>query len=72
MLLKYLNELDAAVLNAKANPDQSHLKRCFECVDVLENYLQGRWSRFVAKVAKLCIKCGQKPRAIHRLAFNLF
>lgn len=42
MLLKYLNELDAAVLNAKANPDQSHLKRCFECVDVLENYLQGQ------------------------------
>jgi len=42
MLLKYLNELDAAVLRARTYPDQAHVKRCFECVDVLENYLQGQ------------------------------
>ena len=42
MLLKYLNELDAAVANAKVYPDKAHLSRCVECAAVLENYLQGQ------------------------------
>jgi hypothetical protein len=42
MLLKYLNELDAAVQSAKAHPDSAHVSRCIECATVLEAYLQGQ------------------------------
>lgn len=42
MLLKYLNELDAAVSRARTHPDQAHMKRCVECATVLEHYLQGQ------------------------------
>lgn len=40
MLLKYLNELDAAVANVRTHPDSVHVKRCVECAAVLENYLK--------------------------------
>ncbi len=42
MLLKYLNELDAAVNDARVHPDRDHVKRCFECATVLEDYLHGQ------------------------------
>ncbi len=42
MLLKYLNDLDRAVEQARACPGVEQYSRCAECLFVLEDYLQGQ------------------------------
>ena len=40
MLLKYLNDLDHAVQEARRCPGPVQYTRCMECADVLSDYLQ--------------------------------
>lgn len=61
MLLKYLNELDAAVSSAKSHPDSAHLKRCVECATVLEDYLQGQMEPVRVKGEELMRKLWPQP-----------
>lgn len=42
MLIKYLNDLDAAVAAVMANPGQAEYRRCLQCVEQLEGYLQSQ------------------------------
>ena len=42
MLIKYLNDLDSAVAAAMANPGQVEYRRCLDCVEQLEAYLQSQ------------------------------
>lgn len=39
MLLKYLNQLDAAIQRAERDPGQDALERCIECLRQIEAYL---------------------------------
>lgn len=40
MLLKYLNDLDHAVQEARRCPGPAQYGRCMECADVLSEYLE--------------------------------
>lgn len=42
MLIKYLNDLDAAVADVMAHPGQAEYRRCLDCVEQLEAYLQSQ------------------------------
>ncbi|MBA3981088.1 MAG: hypothetical protein C0462_10860 [Alcanivorax sp.] len=42
MLLKYLNELDRAVKDAREHPGVEQYSRCAECADTLREYLSGQ------------------------------
>lgn len=72
MLLKYLNELDSAVADAKAHPDGVHVERCVECAETLEDYLEGQMAPVKAKGEELMqalwpASFGQLPRASHSM-----
>lgn len=40
MLLKYLNDLDYAVHQARLHPGPEQYSRCLECAAVLDDYLE--------------------------------
>jgi hypothetical protein len=42
MLLKYLNDLDNAVQEARRRPGPEQIGRCMECAQVLSGYLDGQ------------------------------
>ncbi|WP_111657186.1 hypothetical protein [Isoalcanivorax indicus] len=42
MLLKYLNELDRAVKDAREHPGVEQYRRCAECAQTLRDYLDGQ------------------------------
>ena len=42
MLLKYLNELDRAVQEARKRPGLEQFNHCAECLYVLRDYLDGQ------------------------------
>lgn len=42
MLLKYLNELDRAVMEARIRPGLEQFNRCAECLYVVRDYLDGQ------------------------------